>query len=106
MYTRNVHLREGGIFQNGEGCVKIKKETLAFLISIKNKHSKMDNLNFEELKCSDYLKNSQISTEDTKLLFQLRTRMYPVKNNFKQRYQNDLNCRLCTENLIENVVHL
>ena len=49
----------------------------------------MDNLHFEDLQCSDYQKDSNTSTEEAKLLFQFRTRMYSVKNNFKERYQAD-----------------
>ena len=66
----------------------------------------MDNLQYDEVKCSDYLKFSHISTDEAKLLFKLRTRMYAVKNNFKGRYLNDLNCRLCSENSLENQEHL
>ena len=55
----------------------------------------MDNLYFEDLQCSESLKDSNTSTEEAKLLFQFRTIMYSVKNNFKERYQGDLTCKLC-----------
>ena len=47
------------------------------------------------LKCSEYITNSDISSEHSKLLFKFRTRMYSVKTNFRSKFENDLICNLC-----------
>ena len=47
------------------------------------------------LKCSEYIINSDISSEHSKLLFKFRTRMYSVKTNFRSKFENDLICNLC-----------
>ena len=40
-----------------------------------------------------------------RLLFQLRSRMFPVKCNFKNKFLEDLYCDLCRED-IDNQEHL
>ena len=74
-------------------------------MELKNKHSKLDELEFTELKCAPYLENQSISQREAKLLFKLRTRMYQVKCNFKGLYLNNLSCDLC-KSAICNQRHL
>ena len=77
----------------------IKKKALEiaqkYLQRKKEKHSKLDNLEFKKLKCAPYLKDPRISQKEAKLLFRLRTRMYHVKSNYKNKYINNLICDLC-----------
>ena len=48
------------------------------------------------LEGSLYFKDSRFSSELSKLIFMLRTRMYDIKFNFRNKYINtDLKCRLC-----------
>ena len=68
---------------------------IKYLTTLKNKHSKLDELDFTDLKCASYLENQSISQREAKLLFKLRTRMYQVKCNFKGLYTNNLTCDLC-----------
>ena len=75
-----------------------RKVTLAaqqYLHNKKQKHSKLDDIKFKELKCAEYLLDSRISKNEAKLLFKLRTRMYNVKNNFKNMNNLNLTCDLC-----------
>ena len=51
-----------------------------------------------KLKCAKYLKNIRFSISETQLLFQLRTRMFAVKSNFKNKYKVDQSCELCKIN--------
>ena len=69
--------------------------TEKYLNSKKEKHSKLDNLKFNKLKCASYLNDPRISQREAKLLFNLRTRMYHVKANYKNKYLNNLTCDLC-----------
>ena len=74
---------------------KGKQITETYLAHQKSKHSKLDDLNFSELKCAQYLVDPRINQKEAKLMFKLRTRMYHVKSNFKGIYLNNLACDLC-----------
>ena len=74
---------------------KAKEVTINYLKELKNKHSKLDDIAFTELKCASYLTDQRISQREAKLLFKLRTCMYQVKINFKELHKNDLSCDLC-----------
>ena len=84
---------------------KIHDGALNFLKSIQDKHTKMSNLNYQELKCSKYLLDNRLSNEDKKLLFKFRTRMYTVKANFRTQFKDKLDCKLC-KSAIESQAHL
>ena len=80
--------------------VKTKMKELAkkYLLKLKNKHSKMEKIEFNKIGCKTYLNHSRISPSEAKLLFKLRTRMYPVKENFKnkmKKYGQNLHCEIC-----------
>ena len=72
-------------------------KTVQYLSNLKRKHSKLDNINFNELKPQKYLFDSRLNLDEMKLLFKLRTRMFDCKENFKNKYKNDsfLYCQLC-----------
>ena len=59
----------------------------------------MENISFQTLKCSTYLKSNIIGEKQAKVLFQFRTRMYQVKGNFKKQYLSNLYCDLCKKEL-------
>ena len=44
---------------------------------------------------SKYLKDKNINPEQAKFIFKIRTRMYPVKCNFKSQYKTNYLCDLC-----------
>ena len=71
--------------------------TTQYLSNLKRKHSNLDDINFSELKPQEYLSDSRLNLHEMKLLFQLRTRMFDCKDNFKNRYKNEtfLHCKLC-----------
>ena len=43
----------------------------------------------------DYLVSEELTLEEKKLLFKLRSRMTDIKSNFKSMYKDDLLCQLC-----------
>ena len=47
----------------------------------------------------DYLVTEKLSLSEKRLLFSLRTRMLDVKNNFKSKFGENLNCSLCKNHL-------
>ena len=74
-----------------------------YLISLKNKHSKSEGLSAND-KIQDYLITSQITTEEKQLLFQLRTRSYDCRANYRNLYKNQLACFICGQE--DNQSHL
>ena len=75
--------------------VKTKEYALDYLLELKSKHSKMNNLDYPELKLQDYLKDPKISVQESKNLFRFRTRTANFKTNMKSSYQCLL-CPLCS----------
>ena len=87
--------------------VKKHITTAAFseLIRVKETHSKMQDTKYNKLEVQDYLKSdSGLSDARKQLLVKLRTRMYGVKVNFKNHYENH-QCRLCKAEM-EDQPHL
>ena len=83
--------------KNFKKYIKIKAKSYAFQELMKNKniHSKMDNISYSSLKKEPYIASNQIIPEKAKLLFQFRTHMSNVKNNFKNQYPKNKQCPLC-----------
>ena len=42
-----------------------------------------------------YLKNYELSIEEKKVMFSLKNRLIDVKVNYKKKYKDELECRLC-----------
>ena len=73
------------------GKIKAKEYTLKYLLKLKGKHSKVDNLNYSELKLQNYLKDPE-----SKNLYRYRTRSARYKENMKSSYTaTSLACPLC-----------
>ena len=65
--------------------LKIKAKEHAFdqLVSKKEGHSKISNINYEEIKMKDYLKSESIRLQKALNLFKCRTRMKDFGENFR-----------------------
>ena len=74
--------------------IKMKEYTLDYLMEIKEKHTKMDNLFYTEIKLQNYLNNDKISVKEAKNLYRFRTRVAKFNENFKNSY-NGIACPLC-----------
>ena len=74
--------------------IAVQEAALEFLNSSKKDKSKLKDLYYDELKIQEYLISDELLTSEKKLLFQLRTRMINVKDNFKHGHV-DLVCPLC-----------
>ena len=85
---------------------KTNEKAFQYLNIMKSHHSKMDNLNYTELKMQSYLKENIAKSQQ---LFRFRTRMIDVRNNFKSKYESKnetIKCGICnthdeTQNLFE-----
>ena len=82
---------------------KIYEVACEYLLSLKNKHSKSAGLSYNN-KIKDYLVTSQLTTEEKQLLFQLRTRSFDCKANFKNKYKHQLACSICS--MEDDQIHL
>ena len=74
--------------------IKMKEFCLDYLLNKKERHSKMDNLHYVELKLQNYLTDDDISVKEAKNLFRYRTRVAKFKENFRNSYESIV-CPLC-----------
>ena len=66
--------------------IKTKEFALNQLLNLKGTHSKMDNLNYSELKLQNYLRDKKYQHMKQKNLFKFRVRVANFKENFKGKY--------------------
>ena len=74
---------------------KINQISAQYLIGLREKQSKSDNLKYST-EMQSYLCNEKVSIQGKKLMFRLKNRLLDVKCNFKKKYNNRLECRLCS----------
>ena len=74
----------------------ITKKSFERLIAMKEKHSKLKNVTYSNLKMQNYLKASRVKATQNEIetIFKMRSRMADVKLNFRGKYEN-LECRAC-----------
>ena len=68
------------------------------LIAMQRKHSKMENLNYSELKLQSYLKSDESSIQQKKMLFKHRVRMEQYGENYRGG-KDRVPCPLCNLHL-------
>ena len=71
-------------------------EALNNLNKIKEKHSKVLHIVHKNIEIEKYLTGNNLSAQEGKFLFALRTRMLELRANYKEKYL-DINCPLCEE---------
>ena len=76
-------------------CIKSKEFALEELLKLKSKHSKMENLDYTELKLQNYLCNDKITVQEAKNLFKYRTRAAKFQANMKNNPGLSLACPFC-----------
>ena len=80
---------------------RIDRAAYQYLIEKSQNHSKTPTELYKDLKGSKYLFDSRFSPNLAKLIFSFWTRTYGVKNNFRNKYQENLNCVLCEEEICQ-----
>ena len=74
----------------------VKKESYAYLLNEKNKLSKIKHIQYSSLSMQNYLQPNEITTEEARFIFLLRSRMINVRINYPGSYdKNDLFCNFC-----------
>ena len=81
---------------------KIREASRKYLIQLRNKHSKSSGL--QTYKMQAYLTTNELSTDEKQLLFQLRTRTFNCKANYKSQYGDNITCIICGSE--DNQTHL
>ena len=81
---------------------KIDKEisNIAFshLKELASTHSKVNSAIYEDLNGMDYFSDPRFTPDLSNLLFKFRTRMYNVRNNFRNNYKNqNMLCPICAD---------
>ena len=93
-------IREDDIINLSKESLKelIKKRTSVvafdYLYKIAESHSKVQHQIYKDLNGMQYFEDNRFSTDQIKLLFKLRTRMFDVRNNFRNKYEC-ASCPLC-----------
>ena len=73
-----------------------------FLIEKAKGHSKVRQNLYKNLNGSKYFEISKFTPDLAKLVFKFRTRMYDVRNNFRNKYiEQSLDCKLCDNELCQ-----
>ena len=75
----------------------IKVKAYEFLIDKSKKHSKVRSNIYEDLEGSPYFTDHRFTPNLVNTLFKMRTRMFDVRNNFRNMYASDAKCPLCQE---------
>ena len=73
---------------------KIRMVALEHLLTKARSHSKVRQEIYTHLNGSSYFNDTRFSSTKAKLLFKFRTRMFGVRNNFRNKYSSTL-CPLC-----------
>ena len=77
----------------------IAKAALEHLLHLAKSHSKTREKLYTNLDGMEYFRDSRFTSMDANILFKFRTRMFNVKNNFRNNYrQSDTLCPLCKMN--------
>ena len=73
----------------------IRKKAIEYLNAKKADHSKVRDLAHTKWEMQPYLKPNDIQTQEAKFIFQLRTRMVDVRQNYGNRYSETIcpNCK-------------
>ena len=90
---------------------KVDKFAFRFLLERGAQHSKSKKVinllkNKSKLKTQAYLSCEEFSRQEAQLCFSLRCRSLDLKNNFKSKYKEDLECRTCDSGCVEDEQHL
>jgi hypothetical protein len=83
----------------------VRKAAFKYFLKLKEKHTKLKNVQYSELKIQPYLQSKSMSNSEAELLYNLRSNCYEAKSNFKKMHKYDLECRFgCKTN--EDQIHI
>ena len=72
----------------------IRKSAFTYFINLKETHTKLDSVHYDNLEMQRYLGSKLLSNKEKKLLYLLRSRCFDAKANFKEKlFKDNLYCR-------------
>ena len=83
---------------------QIKIKATEYLYNLKAKHTKTKDLT--DYKFQSYFSSENLSNDNKKLLFHLRTRSTNTRANYKNKYKFDLTCQFCDDTSEQTDAHL
>ena len=93
-----IELNEDEICHTPKNIYKVKikdlisKAAFKHFLTIKETHSKLNDLSYSELKVQPYLTSNMITNEQKQLLYKLRSKCHESKMNFRKMHKNNLKC--------------
>ena len=76
----------------------VAKKALEHLLQLADAHSKVRSNLYSNLDGMEYTRDPRFTPETVNMLFKFRTRMYNVKNNFRNNYKHsNILCPLCNK---------
>ena len=83
--------------------MKTEEKALEYLTEEKLKKTKIAHTKHEKIEMADYLRpsNIKIKNKEAQQIFLIRARMIDVKNNYKGKYKNNLECDQCKKKNIQ-----
>jgi hypothetical protein len=70
----------------------INKAAFKYFLSVKENHTKLNNVTYKKFQLQPYLASKNISNEEKQLLYKLRSKCHDSKTNFKKMHKNNLQC--------------
>ena len=70
----------------------INKAAFKYFLSVKETHTKLNNVTYKKFELLSYLASKHISNEEKQLLYKLRSKCHDSKTNFKKLNKNNLKC--------------
>ena len=86
--------------------IRIQKSAFEYLLTEKEKQSKIKNIKYKKFQMQKYLKSKLFSNEEIELLNKLRAKMLDVKVNFNTMYKNSVKCSIDGCQLDESQEHM
>ena len=82
----------------------VQKAAFKFYMNEKDKLTKLETLQYTELKIQPYLKEKTTTNKEKNLLYSLRSRSHEAKINFRNMNKHDLKCRFgCNTNESQSI---
>ena len=107
----DVQMDEERIMQTPKSLYKkeiralVSKAAFRYYLQKKEKHTKLDKIEYTQLKLQPYLSTKSINNMQKELLYLLRSKCHGSKMSFKKLYRNNLKCVLgCMQN--EDQLHV
>ena len=98
-----LHISERDLLESSKGAMKhevnrkIHHLAYDYLMDTASKHTKVRCELYKNLHGMIYFDDERFTPDLSNLLFKLRTRMFNVRNNFRNHYKTNLLCPLCRE---------